>query len=120
MADASDLLKGVPHRNNAAKLEELSDGVLVTIPLAKRWWLRPPITWIFAVSPNRRVQLDAMGAWVLERCDGRCRIEELIEQVMERYKLSFQEARGAVLQFMKMLTERGIIAVVPPKSKARK
>jgi len=117
MPEAIDLLKAIPQRNRAAKFEELSDGVLVTVPLARRWWLRPPLTWIFAVSPCRRVQLDSMGAWVLSCCDGRRQIEDVIEQVMKQYKLSFLESRAAVLQFMKMLTERGVVAVVPAQTK---
>jgi len=114
---AVDLLKAIPLRNSAAKFEELSDGVLVTIPMARRWLFRAPLTWILKLNPNKRIQLDAMGAWVLSRCDGRSRIEDVIEQVMEHYKLSFQEARAAVLQFMKMLVERGVVAVVPARPK---
>ena len=110
-------LKAVPHPNRAAKLESYDDGVLVTVPLRKRWWLRPPLTWMFPVSRERRVHLDATGAWVLSQCDGRRPIEAVIEAVMKKYKLSFQEARASVLAFMRMLTERGVVAVVPAKQK---
>jgi hypothetical protein len=115
MITKDEMLKAVPHPNRAAKVEENPRGVLVTVPLQKRWWTRAPLTWIFALSSNRRVQLDAMGAWVLAQCDGRRRVEDLIRQVMEKYKLSFQEARATVLEFLGMLRERGIIAVVPGK-----
>jgi hypothetical protein len=104
-------LKAVPHPNRAAKLESYDDGVLVTVPLQQRWWARRPLTWIFPLSNERRVHLDATGAWVLAQCDGRRRVEDVIESLMEKHKLSFQEARVAVLAFMRMLAERGIIVV---------
>jgi len=115
MSAKDEMLRAIPHQNRAATLEENSRGVLVTIPLKKRWWARAPLTWIFPLSSARRVQLDAMGAWVLSQCDGRHRVEDVVRQMMEKHKLSFQESRAAVLQFMQMLTERGIIAVLPGK-----
>ena len=110
-------LKAVPHPNRAAKLESFDDGVLVTVPLARRWWSRAPLTWVFPLASDRRIHLDATGAWVLSQCDGRRPIEAVIEAVMKKYKLSFQEARISVLAFMRMLTERGVVAVVPAKQK---
>ena len=115
MSIKDEMLRAIPHQNSAATLEENSRGVLVTIPLKKRWWVRPPVTWIFPISGAKRVQLDAMGAWVLSQCDGRHRVEDVVKQMMEKHKLSFQESRAAVLQFMGMLKERGIIAVLPGK-----
>ena len=109
--DQEQLLTAVPHRNKAAKVESFEDGVLVWIPLKRPWFACAPLTWILPLSSHRRVQLDAMGAWVLEQCNGGVTIERLIDRVAEKYKLSFREARTAVLQFMKMLHERGIVAI---------
>jgi hypothetical protein len=109
---AADQMSAIPCRNRAAAVERAGKGVLVSIPLAKKWWVRPPLTWIFPISSQRRVQLDETGAWVLEQCDGRCTVEEIVERLQEKHKLSFHEARVPVLQFMRMLCERGVVAMV--------
>jgi len=111
---AAEQMSAIPCRNRAASVEQMGKGggVLVCIPLAKKWWVRPPLTWIFPVSGQRRVQLDETGAWVLEQCNGNQTIEQIVERLQEKHKLSFHEARVPVLQFLRMLCERGIVALV--------
>ncbi|HYF52404.1 MAG TPA: PqqD family protein [Planctomycetota bacterium] len=113
MSGAADkTLSAIPCRNRVATIEPMGKGVLVCIPMQKKWWVRPPLTWIFPISSQRRVQLDETGAWVLEQCDGRQTIEDIVERLKEKHKLSFHEARIPVLQFIRMLCERGIVGLV--------
>ena len=105
------MLSAVVHRNHAARMEELSDGVLVTVPRRRPWWLAGPIRWMFSVGSERRVQLDALGSYVLSLCDGKRSVEDVIRQLMQRHQLSFQEARVSVMQFIKMLMERGVVGI---------
>jgi hypothetical protein len=109
------IIASVPCKNQNASVKAVGNGALVTIPLAKRWWVRPPLTWIFPVSNERRVQLDETGAWVLEQCNGRKTVEQIVAALQEKHRLSFHEARIPVLQFMQMLCERGIVALAVGK-----
>jgi hypothetical protein len=113
------ILHGVPYANRAMKVEAYSGGVVVTVPMKRPGWTRL-VKWLVPLSQERRVELDAVGTWVLQLCDGRRTVEDVIEQVGEKYHLSFQEARVAVLQFMRMLVDRGIVAVILPEDRAAK
>jgi len=112
-----DTLHAIPRVNRAITLTKREGGALVTLPLRRpRWaaWLG----WLLPVAKERRVELDSTGAWVLALCDGERTVENVIDRVMQRHHLSFQEARASVLQFMRMLTERGVIALVYERSKS--
>lgn len=105
------MLRCIPCQNQAMRMQSEGGGALVTVPLRQTWWARAPLTWVFPVSRERRIQLDAVGSAVLTLCDGRRTVEDVIENVMKEYHLSFQEARVSVMQFMQMLTERGVVAL---------
>ncbi len=106
------LLSAVPHRNQAVTVEPTEAGLLLSIPTRRPRWLVPPLSWVLPFSGQRRVELDAPGRAVLELCDGRRSVEEVIEVFALEHKLSFREGQLAVSQFIKALLQRGIIALV--------
>lgn len=109
----SDLLESVPHPNRAMQVEPRTDGgAVVAIPLKRPRYLVPPISWVLPFSSQRRAQLDALGATVLELCDGGRTVEQIVECVATQYRLSFREALLSVTPFMRLLTERGMLAVI--------
>ncbi len=110
------MLQAVPHRNRAMSVEELEGGILVTIPMRRPWWSRGPMRLVFNISKNRRIQLDTIGGYVLSLFDGRRTVEKVINKLMRRHKLSFQEARVSVYQFVRMLMQRGVIVVEVPEN----
>ena len=108
----SRLLAAVPQKNEAATVERTAEGMLVSIPVRRPRWLVPPISWVVPFSQKRRVELDAAGRLVLESCDGRRTVEEVIERFAGEHKLSFRESQLAVTQFLRELVKRGVIAIV--------
>jgi len=106
------LLATVPHKNAAVKLRRVRDGMLATIPMARPRWLVPPLSWILPFSRFRQVRLDAPGTAVLDLCDGQHTVEQIIETFAGENKLSFREAQLAVVQFLRELVQRGIVALV--------
>ena len=110
------LLKAVPYRNERARVEWNEDGTaLVTVPTRRPRWLVPPLSWILPFRDQRRIQLDGLGSDVLNMCDGRTPVERIIARLAEANKLTFREAQVPVTQFLKTLTQRGIVAIVAPK-----
>ncbi len=108
-----DYLKAVPQRNEAMQTESRPRGaLLVTVPMRKPAWMVPPLSWILPYSSSRRVELDALGAEVIGLCDGKRSVESIIEAFAQRHRLSFREGQLAVTQFLKLLTARGIVAIV--------
>ncbi len=94
-------------------------GALVKVPPRRPRWMTPPISWVLPFSPERRVQLDAIGADVLNLCNGARRVEQIIESFASANKLTFREARIPVTQFLRQLTERGLIAIVASSKAGR-
>jgi hypothetical protein len=87
-------------------------GTMVSVPVRRPSWLVPPISWILPFSSHRRVELDDLGLEVLNLCNGRNTVESIIEKFAADHKLSFREAQLSVTQFLRLLTERGLVAVV--------
>jgi hypothetical protein len=110
---AEDMLAAVPYVNEAMERRRLDEGaVMVSVPMKKPKWLVPPVSWVLPYSSHRRLQLDGLGAEVLDRCDGRTRVETIIEKFAADHKLSFREAQLAVTTFLRQLTQRGLIAII--------
>ena len=109
---ASQLLAAVPHKNATMKIEHGGAATLVSVPVRRPRWLVPPVSWVLPWSEHRRVQLDEPGTEVLNLCDGKRNVEEVIETFVQKHKLSFREGQTAVTQFLRELLRRGIIVLV--------
>lgn len=114
-------LAAMPMVNHAATRTPTAEGgTLVEVPIPRPWYLVPPISWILPFSGCRRIELDKLGTAVLQLCDGRRSVEKVIEKFAADQKLTFRESQLSVTQFLRMLTERGVIAVVGLEQKAGK
>ncbi|MCE5327443.1 MAG: PqqD family protein [Planctomycetaceae bacterium] len=112
-AGAAPFLRTVPRLNASLDLERRSRGsVLVEVPMEKPWYMVPPVTWVLPIPRGRRIELDALGAAVLDLCDGRRNVEKIIELFADSHKLTFREAQLSVTQFLRQLTRRGIVVLV--------
>jgi len=110
-----DLLQSRPVQNVSMELERLhkSDGgAVVSVPMRRPAWLMPPLSWLVPFSSHRRVRLDRIGLSVLDLCDGRRTVENIVEQFASANKLSYREAQLPVTQFVQMLLARGLVAAV--------
>lgn len=111
------MLKAVPHQNVHLRVESETDGgQQVSVPLKRPRWYVPPLSWVLPWRDRRRIQLDAVGTGVLNRCDGQTRVEQIVRAFAAQHKMSFREAQVPVTQFLKMLTKRGVIALVAQKN----
>jgi hypothetical protein len=100
-------------RNESMTVDRRNDGTtLASIPLRRPGWLVPPLSWLIPFSSHRRVELDTVGAAVLDMCDGNKTVERIIEEFARKEKLSFREAQLPVTQFLQQLSDRGMMAIV--------
>jgi hypothetical protein len=107
-----ELLDAVPVRNSEAVSEREEDGeTVVAVPLRRRWYMRPPLSWVMPFSSHRRVQLDRFGTEVWRGCDGRNTTETIVERFATTHHLSFHEARLSVMQFLRELVRRGLVVM---------
>lgn len=109
-----DLLDSIPVSNQAARVEDSGEGLVVYLPIRQRWWMKPPFSWALPYRDERGVALDKLGAEVYRAIDGERTVEQIVERFAEAHRLRFHEARLAVMQFLRMLAERKIVVLAVP------
>ena len=106
------LLRSRPVRNTAARVEEHDgDRVVVYVRQKRPGFLVPPLSWIVPFRRERRAVLDRVGTRLWRMCDGHRTVEALIDSFRSQYGLTFHESRTAVAGYLKLLTERGVVAI---------
>lgn len=109
---AGQLLDAVPVPNRAVRCERQAEReTVLSIPLRRRWYMGPPLAWVFPFSTHRRVALDALGGEVWRACDGARTAEQIVEAFAERHGLTFHEARLSVMLFLRDLVRRGVVVM---------
>jgi hypothetical protein len=108
-----ELLDAIPVRNRTVVVESRSDReAVLSVPLRKKWYMKPPFTVVFPFSTKRRVALDQLGLEVWDHCDGRSTTEKIVETFAAKHTLTFHESRISVMMFLKLLTQRGMLVMV--------
>lgn len=109
----AEYLRAIPYRNETMELDRRAGGgVLASIPMKRPRYMVPPLSWVLPYSTHRRVELDPLGAEVLDLCDGKRSVEGVIERFAAGHKLTFRESQLAVTQFLRQLTQRGLTVIV--------
>ena len=70
-----------------------------------------PISYLAPTRDHKKVQLDKVGTIVYRACDGTKTVEKITEEFADMFCLRFHESRLAVMEFLKMLMEKGIIII---------
>jgi hypothetical protein len=109
----ADVLDAVPVRNQSVREERKSDEeIVIFVPMGRRWYMGPPLSWVLPFSKERGVGLDRLGREVWEACDGKRTAERIVEEFAARHHVTFHEARLSVLSFLRELTRRGLVVMV--------
>ncbi len=83
-----------------------------TLALTVRW--RRGKGWLARFQPaimERRVKLDEIGTFVFQQIDGKRSTRDIIGILATRYKLNRRDAELSVVEFLKVLARRHVIAV---------
>jgi hypothetical protein len=115
--DPAQLLDTVPVPNEAVRRVPKERGLLLWVPIQKRWWMGPPLGWVLPFRSEKGIALDALGAEVYGACDGTTTTERIIEAFAKRHKIRFHEARLSVLAFLKSLVTRNLVVLVSADAK---
>jgi hypothetical protein len=110
--DLEQLLDAIPTANAAVRVERQGESVVLFVPIRRRFWMGPPFSWLLPFRQEKGFALDALGAEVFSACDGERTLERIIEDFAEHHRLRFHEARLAVTQFLRTLSERNLVALV--------
>ena len=100
-----------PGRNALLTWETRESGeTILTIPenenvsALTRWMARR-----LKVPTEHRIELDEVGGFVWELCDGNNTIDAIVQQTRNRYKMNRREAEVSVTTFLQTLHERKFI-----------
>ena len=106
------MLRARPVRNTAAEVKGGGEGGLrITVKKRKPDFLFPPLSWIIRPRLKGAAELDALGAQVWDMCAGERTVEQIVDDFASRHRLTVHESRVAVTNYMKLLVERGALAV---------
>lgn len=115
VVDKSFMLNMKPIRNPMIEWDKNIEGeVIIYVEKAP-----PKIIKKIAMTKKaayKRIVLDSIGSLVWELCDGNHTVNDIVKALMEKYKLRRLEAERSLFTFLKMLAQRKLIGLLPPKS----
>lgn len=68
---------------------------------------------------EKRVNLDKIGSFVWERCDGKHCVAEIVQGLCKEYKITPREAEVSLSKFLQLLAKRKFIGVIAPELKEK-
>jgi len=103
-------LSARPFRLPQAKLEPLeTGGAKLKAPM------RPPRWggWLFRIPEGalKSFELDEIGLFVWNCCDGRTSVKQIIHKLSKKYDLNLREAEVSSLAFLQTLAKKGLIGM---------
>ena len=112
--DQGQMLDAVPTHNTSVRSERRDNALVLWVPIQRRWWMRSLLRLGLPFRQEKGIALDSLGEEVWQACDGERRLEEIIEQFSEHHQIRFHEARLSVMQFLRSLMQRNLVALVVP------
>jgi hypothetical protein len=108
------MLDAKPLRLNDAEPEEAgADKYVLKVRLQPtriaRWLLRVP------QGTTKTFELDPLGLFVYEACDGKTPVRQVIKKLAKRYNLNTREVEVATLQFLHTLARKGLVGMAMKK-----
>jgi hypothetical protein len=104
-AKRKDILAARPRRASDALLERTSGGALVKMPISARWPFRLP------KGATKTFELDEMGLWVWDACDGNATLLDVITRFAKHFGLTVREAEVSTTKFLEMLAMRKLVTI---------
>jgi hypothetical protein len=110
--DAAVMRKAKPLRNPTIQYEILPDGTaLLEAPLQEQKGLAGALARKMKAPHTKKFELEAVGAFVWELCDGAHTFEGITKKLRERFKMNRLEAEAALAAFLQMLTRKGLLVI---------
>jgi len=102
-----------------AEVQEREDGgINLVVKLRQTKWSG----WFFRMpeGAKKTFELDEMGRLVWDNCNGKTSVQQIIRRLSRQYNLNLREAQVSTIQFLNMLTRKGLIGMTlkePPGGK---
>lgn len=80
-------------------------GVRISVPVKRIWWFKAPL------DAKKTFELDEVGRFVWDLCDGKTTLKKMIESLAEKYQLNLREAEVSTLKFLEMLSRKKLVGI---------
>jgi len=108
-------LASVPVLNQLITIERTEEGkAILNVPRERTRAVRM-MGKLFKLPPYKRIELDELGTYTLELCDGTNTVADVIARFAKKFRLNRREAEVSILTYLGTLAKRGIIAFAVPK-----
>ena len=100
-----------PGRNSLLTWEKRDSGELILkVPQnEKANRIAKTLARVLKAPKERQVELDEVGGYVWELCDGQNTVEAIVQKTGRQYKMNRREAEVSVTMFLQMLHQRNFI-----------
>jgi len=112
------LLKSKPVRNPELEWQRYPSGEVAVVIKGEAKGFTKIAAKMAKVEPKKKILLDKVGSFVWDLCDGEHTVEDIIKELMRKYKLHRREAEASLLLYLQMLSKRALIGfILPPPKK---
>ena len=110
--DRERSLAGIPVRHPAIQTRRTATGGMVVTARFPRG--RGLLSRFAPPMLEHRVELDDLGAFVMEHIDGKRSVLDIIGAFNERFSLNRREAELSTVAFIRKLAQRRLVSIVIP------
>lgn len=109
-----NLLKMCPTLQEGLRLEERDeDASLITLIVPRTSWLERLSIRFLKQPSERRIQLDALGSFVMRQCDGQKQVDEIGQLVEAEFGEQAQPTLPRLVKFLQTVEAMGWIHYRP-------
>jgi len=115
-----DSLAAVVVPNRQLRVERNAEGtVTLYAPFHAAAFVERIARWLGAPARagEAKVELDEVGSFVWNLCDGQRNVREMVACLADKYKLNRKEAEASLTEFLRSLAGRNLVAIVILKRK---
>ncbi|MFA0753630.1 MAG: hypothetical protein IMHGJWDQ_001409 [Candidatus Fervidibacter sp.] len=96
-----------PRRSEEVEWQQQDE--LVVLCLCRSDWVARLLRWLTSRPLYRHIELDEIGGFVWQLCDGTNTVADIANALQQRYQLSRREAFASLAEFLDQLHRRGLI-----------
>ena len=113
--DREQSLSAVPVLNQLVTIRRDDEGgALLSLPRRRTSTVRL-ISRVFGMPPHKRIELDELGTYAVELCNGSNTVSEIISRFAEKFGLNRREAEVSIVSYLRTLAKRRIVIFAVPK-----
>ena len=117
--DTSTESAGIDRRRSLAGVPVINENVSISRTQTDTWQLsvgqqrkRIFLRRKKTVTVEKQFKLDEIGTFVVGCIDGSRTVLDIIEALSRKYSINRREAELSVAEFMKMLSQRGVVSIL--------